>query len=59
MEKADRVDVACNRLHVACLTVLKLEKLPAYRDDSYFCETAARFRTLGDNLMAQIRGKEK
>lgn len=59
MEKADRVDTVCNPLHIACLLLLKLEKLDDYRNDISFVQLSAGFRGIARRLMAHIREKER
>jgi hypothetical protein len=55
----DPVDLVCNSIHIACLFVLKLEKLDHYRNDAEFIQTSTGFRSLADSLMTAVREKEK
>jgi hypothetical protein len=55
---ADRVDWLINRLHVTCLALLRLRKLPAYGGDPAFLALLTGVLHHGGQLMEFIRERE-
>jgi hypothetical protein len=54
----DRVDCLVNRLHVTCLTLLKLKKEAAYGQDPGFLELLGGYLLHSRRLMDLIRDRE-
>ena len=54
----DRVDCLVNRLHVTCLTLLKLKKDAAYSQDPGFLELLGGYLLHSRRLMDLIRDRE-
>jgi hypothetical protein len=55
----DRVDYYINHLHVTCLTLLRLKKVEAYRQDPGFMELLGGFLNHSRQLMDLIRAREE
>ncbi|HZE21235.1 MAG TPA: hypothetical protein VE082_04200 [Desulfobaccales bacterium] len=54
----DRVDSLVNRLHVTCLTLLRLKKEAAYGTDAGFLELLGGYLAHSRRLMDLIRARE-
>jgi hypothetical protein len=55
----DRVDYFVNHLHVTCLTLLRLKKVPNYGQDPGFLELLGGFLDHSRQLMDLIRDREE
>jgi len=55
----DRVDCLVNRLHVTCLSLLRLKKIAVYGQDPGFIELLGGFLQHSRQLMDLIRDREE
>ena len=55
----DRVDCLVNRLHVTCLTLLRLKKEAVYGQDPSFLELLGGYLLYSRRLMDLIRDREE
>ena len=55
----DRVDCLVNRLHVTCLTLIRLKRDAAYGQDPGFLELLGGYLLHSRQLMDLIRDREK
>jgi hypothetical protein len=56
--REDRVDALVNRLHVTCLTLLRLKKEALYGQDPGFLELLGGYLAHSRQLMDLIRARE-